>query len=398
VKLFGKDSPLRAKGSGMKKAYPKTKRAARETAKELARSQAAIAASADKLAKTVAKRTSKTAVRARRTAGACGAMAVRASHAVVAAGALRRGDANPRATMKILFFGRRFTYFRNFDTVLRELARRGHVIHLAVERETDEGRALIDGLIAEFPQSITVGTAPERTPDEWAWIVARLRHGLEYLRYQHRLFDDTPKLRDRSRERTPGLFVKLGDAVGRYARWSRRPIEAVLRWLERSTPDDPVLQAYIDEHKPDLVLITPLIGLGSSQIDYLRAARCLGIPTALCVWSWDHLSSKALIRELPDRVFVWNDTQRREAQTLHRVPSSQIVVTGAQCFDKWFDRQPSRDRGTFCRLSVCPRSGRSCSTCARRRSAAASPRHRSSSTGFAVSARTPRAGCATRRS
>ena len=122
-----------------------------------------------------------------------------------------------------------------------------------------------------------------------------------------------------------------------------------LRWLERSTPDDPALRAYIDAHSPDVVLITPLIALGSSQIDYLRAARSLGIPTALCVWSWDHLSSKALIRELPDRVFVWNDTQRREARKLHGVPSSQIVVTGAQCFDKWFDRQPSRDRATFCR-------------------------------------------------
>ena len=251
--------------------------------------------------------------------------------------------------MKILFFGRRFAYFRNFDSVLRELAGRGHVIHLAVERETDEGRALIDGLISEYRSRISVDVAPERAQDEWSWIVNRLRHGLEYLRYQHRLFDDTPKLRDRSRERTPGFFVALADAVGRYARWTRQPIEAVLRWLERSTPDDPALQAYIDNHKPDVVLITPLIALGSSQIDYLRAARSLGIPTALCVWSWDHLSSKALIRERPDRVFVWNDTQRREARKLHGVPSSQIVVTGAQCFDKWFDRQPSRDRETFCR-------------------------------------------------
>ena len=91
------------------------------------------------------------------------------------------------------------------------------------------------------------------------------------------------------------------------------------------------------------MLLTPLIDLGSSQIDYLRAARALGIPTALCVWSWDHLSSKALIRECPDRVFVWNETQKREAVELHRVPAERVVVTGAQCFDHWFDRTPSRD-------------------------------------------------------
>jgi hypothetical protein len=251
--------------------------------------------------------------------------------------------------MRILFFGRRFTYFRNFDTVLRELASRGHVIHLAVERETGDGRRLVDGLIAEYPDNITVGVAPGRADDDWSWLTTRLRPGLEHLRYQHKLFDDTPMLRQRSRERTPGLFVTVGDAVGRYARWARRPIEAVLRWLERATPDDAEIRAYVEAQRPDLVLITPLIALGSSQIDYLRAARSLGIPTALCVWSWDHLSSKALIRELPDRVFVWNDTQKREAQTLHRITAGRIVVTGAQCFDKWFDRAPSRDRETFCR-------------------------------------------------
>ena len=61
----------------------------------------------------------------------------------------------------------------------------------------------------------------------------------------------------------------------------------------------PTSAAYIEAQGPDVVLVTPLIALGSAQIDYLRAARSLGIPTALCVWSWDHLSSKALIRELP---------------------------------------------------------------------------------------------------
>ena len=85
-----------------------------------------------------------------------------------------------------------------------------------------------------------------------------------------------PVLRERSRERTPRLFAKLGDAVGLYARWSRRPIEAMLRWLERSTPEDAGIRAYMKEQAPDVVLITPLVALGSSQIDHQRAARSLG--------------------------------------------------------------------------------------------------------------------------
>jgi hypothetical protein len=95
--------------------------------------------------------------------------------------------------------------------------------------------------------------------------------------------------------------------------------------------------------------VTPLIELGSPQADHLRATRALRIPTALGVGSWDHLSSKSLIRRVPDRIFVWNETQRREAVELHGVPAASVAVTGAQCFDQWFGRQPATDRDGFCR-------------------------------------------------
>jgi len=256
--------------------------------------------------------------------------------------------------MKILFVGRRYLYFKNFDSVIRELAQRGHQVHLAVERDDIEGRpAFVDELTDALP-NVTSGYGPSRAKDDWTWIATRLRLGLDYLRYQHPLFDDAPKLRDRARERTPGMFVAAGDRIRRYARWSRRLWAAMVRRLETAVPDDPAIRTFIEEQQPDVMLITPLIDLGSSQIDYLRAARSLGVPTAMCVWSWDHLSSKALIRECPDRVFVWNDTQKREAITLHDVPAERIVVTGAQCFDRWFNRQPSRDREAFCQAVGLP--------------------------------------------
>jgi hypothetical protein len=259
--------------------------------------------------------------------------------------------------VKILFLGRHYTYFRNFESVLRELAARGHAIHLGVERdEAFGGLAMVQALASEFP-SITYGEAPGRADDDWSWVVNRLRLGLDYLRYQHPVFDTARKLRDRSRDRTPGLFVALGNIVRVAGGWLRQLTSAVLRAMERAVPEDPAIRIYLEAQKPDVMLLTPLIDLGSSQVEYLRAARAVGIPTGLCVWSWDHLSSKALIRETPDRVFVWNPTQKHEAITLHGVPEDRVVVTGAQCFDQWFDRQPSRDRETFCRevgLPVAP--------------------------------------------
>jgi membrane protein YqaA with SNARE-associated domain len=250
--------------------------------------------------------------------------------------------------VKILFFGRHFTYFRNFESVLRGLAERGHHIHLAADRdEAVGGLQLVQTLATTYP-NVTYGDAPARAADDDAWVASHLRLGLDYLRYQHRIFDRALTLRERSRDRTPAIFVTLGKIVRRLGEPSRRALVALLRKLERYVPEDPAIRAFIASHQPDAVLITPLINLGSSQIEYQRAARGMGIPNALCVWSWDHLSSKALIRDWPDRVFVWNDVQRHEALDLHGVPSDRVVVTGAQCFDQWFNRQPSRDRATFC--------------------------------------------------
>jgi hypothetical protein len=61
------------------------------------------------------------------------------------------------------------------------------------------------------------------------------------------------------------------------------------------------------------------------------------------------LSSKAIIRDMPDRLFVWNNVQRREATEMHGVPAERVVVTGAQSFDRWFDQRPSRNRADFTR-------------------------------------------------
>jgi hypothetical protein len=67
------------------------------------------------------------------------------------------------------------------------------------------------------------------------------------------------------------------------------------------------------------------------------------------VASWDNLTSKGLIRVLPDHVIVWNEAQAHEATTLHGVPPDRITVTGAQTFDRWFAMRPSRSREEFCR-------------------------------------------------
>ena len=246
--------------------------------------------------------------------------------------------------MRLLFIARHFTYFRNYDAALRELAARGHELHLAVERrESMGGEAAIEALARECP-TITTGMVPERHADAWSGVARRLRLGLDYLRYLDPFYDRSPLRRVRARDRTPRVLTALANPPLVGGRRWRRLYGAVLHACDASVPPPATIVDFVAGHRPDAVLVTPLVDLGSQQIDYVRAARQLGIPCGLAVWSWDHLTSKALLREYPDRVFVWNETQRREAVDDHGVPPDRVVVTGAQCFDHWFTRQPSRTR------------------------------------------------------
>ncbi len=250
--------------------------------------------------------------------------------------------------MKILFIARHFTYFRNFDSVVEALAARGHRVHLAADRdEAQGGRDLVDRLAARLPQ-VTAGVTPMYEFGRYTRVARALRLGLDYLRYSDPRFEAMPKIRQRAYDRTPAFVLALARLP------IRRVLARLLEKIEQAVPAARGVDQFIEEHQPDLLLVTPLIELGSPQVDYVRAARRLGMRTALCVWSWDHLSSKALIRVRPDRVIVWNEMQKEEAARFHGIEDGRVLVTGAQCFDRWFDRLPSRGRVEFCRHAGLP--------------------------------------------
>jgi hypothetical protein len=248
--------------------------------------------------------------------------------------------------VRILFFARHYAYLRLFEAPIAELAERGHEIVLAADREEAMGgKGLADRLAARHP-NITLGVTPNRAPGLWGEFARRLRLGIDYLRYLDPRYDSTPHLTSRARERAPRLIVDLAERFP--APIVRRRLGDVLRGLERAVPHSRELEDYIRRQRPDVVMITPLVELGSPQIEHLVAAKSVGVPTMLPIASWDHLSSKALVRHLPDAMVVWNPVQKREAIEMHGVPEALVTVTGAQCYDQWFGRTPSRSREKFC--------------------------------------------------
>ena len=250
--------------------------------------------------------------------------------------------------MKVLFFAAHHAYYRNFESVIASLAERGHQVHLSAdERESLGGQALVERLAARWP-GVTFGFAPSLDDEAWFLLARKLRTASDYIRFHDEEFASFTKTRLTLRDRIPRAILHAMDAGAGRSRLARHALASVLRMSERLMPISQASLDFITRQNPDVILITSMTAWRLPQIDHLRAARVLGRRTGVCVFSWDHLSSKALLRQVPDRVLLWNETQKQEAIRWHGMPADRVTVTGAQCYDQWFGRQPSRDRASFC--------------------------------------------------
>jgi hypothetical protein len=256
--------------------------------------------------------------------------------------------------MRILFAITHLGFLRNFESSLALLAERGHAIHLVTDRSPSagvtDGRPIFERLSARFPDAFTTETikANKRERDAWSALAGGVRETLNYWRYLAPAFDDAPALRQRGRTQAPAPLVWLSDLPIVGSRAGIGAMAAALRRVERAIPVRPEVEAVFDRWTPDVLVVTPLLYFGSRQVDYVRAARARGISSVLGVGSWDHLTTKGLMHQRPDRILVWNELQRTEAVELHGAAVEQVVVTGAQAYDHWFATRPSTDRDAFC--------------------------------------------------
>ena len=257
--------------------------------------------------------------------------------------------------MRLLFSLGSFGFLRNFEPALRLLAERGHDLHLVAERKDSVGGTrTLDALVRDYPGRVTHEYATGRNNSSWQTLGASLRLSLDYWRYLDARYDHAPSLRARAERQAPALAARLPGLPLAGAPSAMRVWQRLVRWLERAIPPGEAAERLLRERRPDLVLLTPLLYFGTHQVDYVRAARALGIPTALGVGSWDHLTTKGLIHEAPDRVMVWNEMQRHEAAELHGIDPASVIVTGAQAYDGWFVQRPSLARAEFCRAVGLP--------------------------------------------
>ena len=256
--------------------------------------------------------------------------------------------------MRLLFVVNRLAHVRHFDRAVRLLADRGHDIVLASQDDDVE----LWGVLAGQPR-IQAIAAPRNRGDDWGAAATMVRRTRDYIRYLHPRYASASLLRGRAFEKMVGSISDRAETMNpewselllRMPKPEQKRIDALLAKLETAIPCDPGIHEFLTAQHPDAIVLSPMVGIGFTQADFVKSARALRIPSGMLVFSWDNLSNKGLIHETTDRMFVWNDVQAHEARKLHKYPPEQIVMTGAPRFDEFFEMQPASTRTEFCEMA-----------------------------------------------
>jgi hypothetical protein len=244
----------------------------------------------------------------------------------------------------LLVFVTKASRLRHHVHVLLELAERGHEIEIVFSAR--------DGGQLDAPLAGAAGVRTTQLERGWdpatSDALRTIRQARDYLRFLEPPLDTAASNRARALDRLLATAPALSALRGWGALADVASLRTLIRTLEAAIPPDPAVASFVAERAPDAVLVTPLLSLGSPQIEAVKAARAAGVPSGVLVFSWDSLSNKGEMGAIPDRIFVWNELQKREAIELHGVPAEAVVTTGAPRFDEFFDLAPSVTREELC--------------------------------------------------
>jgi hypothetical protein len=135
--------------------------------------------------------------------------------------------------------------------------------------------------------------------------------------------------------------------LNRLPRRQQKSLDEMLQRYENRIPPSASAVEALASIRPDCVVVTSLAHALSAQIDLVKAAETLGIPTVLAPPSVNSLADSGIVKVRPRCVAVWNSSMADEAITRHGLPSETVIVTGTSSFDRWFQQSVGRREAFF---------------------------------------------------
>jgi hypothetical protein len=248
---------------------------------------------------------------------------------------------DPVPGLSVLFVLANLKYLRYFQATLELLVERGHSLTLLLVKAPVEARECEWVEQMRRHANFADHQVDHFADDRYHKRAVRLRRTIEHVRLLDPVYDRGQLYRrQKAAKRTERWIHAARLSRLLRARWGRRLVSALLVLVDRAVPPPPQVVRYLDEVRPDVLVVGDNGRPGSRLSSYVVAAQARGIPAALAVATWDFLTTRQRTPTVPDALIVWNRRQVEEAVSLHGIPRERVVVTGAPGFDDWFNWQP----------------------------------------------------------
>jgi hypothetical protein len=259
--------------------------------------------------------------------------------------------------VKILFVARSVFHFSYYESIIRSLLVRGHNVEVIFDEAWSDNQS--DVALKSF-----VATQQDRFSYRWG---SRRQDSIRNLLFGMRELRSYASYLRRP-EQSDFYLKRWANYLPASVRWclNRKIFETLLRtdlaeklflFAEKLTAASVCIVEDIAQSSPDVIIASPGNMRFDEEIEYVKAGKKLGIPTAILVLSWDNLTTKGLFHIRPDLLLCWNDVHKNEANSIHHIEIGQALEIGSTVFDKWFDSNRFlQNRDEFCqRVGIDPK-------------------------------------------
>jgi hypothetical protein len=250
--------------------------------------------------------------------------------------------------VNILFVMRTAGYFPYHQTTIEHLLQRGHQVTLLFDHDSGpiDERGFQEWLAAGH--QVTVGNTLRRG-GVWRRVLFATREARSYASYCRR-GPEAKFYRERWRQYLPPWLRRRSEDNRLVRAVFHAPFaQQLLGAVERISPASPGIVAALRRDGRECVVVSPINLRFDEEVEYVKAAKKVGVPTVVPVLSWDNLTTKGLFHVQPDLVLAWHQGHCEEAQAIHGVPADRVVITGSPFFDKWFGiNRPISPRAATC--------------------------------------------------
>lgn len=253
--------------------------------------------------------------------------------------------------MKVMLVLTTFAYLRYFESMVSELAKAGHeIVILTRIRHSMREIGLMDKLdpyISQGKVRIIEENLLLRIQNRIAF--RNLAGYANYFRPGHPSYG----IRDRLlTSNTISSAIKfLFNTRPVFGLLKHKWVRDQFKFIESKIPPISAVKDLLTQLEPDVVIAAGFILLDCWDVEYIKAAKAMRIPTIVPILSWDNLLIKGTFTMTPDMVLVWNKGLAEEAMLVHDIPSENLQISGAPVFDYFFGLKPELEKSSF-QLSV----------------------------------------------